>query len=92
MVWKWIDLVLLGFDGIAFLLYGVDKFHAMRHRRRISEAVLLEIGFFGGAFGALLGMLLFRHKTRHWYFWLLNGLGMLWKTVLIFWLTEQGLF
>ena len=30
--------------------------------------VLLSVGFFGGAVGALLGMKLFRHKTKHWKF------------------------
>ena len=33
---------------------------------------LLGVGFFGGAVGALLGMNLFHHKTRHWYFWIVN--------------------
>ena len=57
---------------IAFILYGVDKRKAKKEMWRIPEAVLLNFGFFGGAIGALLGMKMFRHKTKHWYFWFFN--------------------
>lgn len=50
---------------IAFLMYGADKMFAVKDMRRISEAVLLLIALVGGSIGALLGMVVFRHKTRH---------------------------
>ena len=53
---------------VSFILYGVDKSKAKREKWRIPEAVLLGWGFFGGAVGALCGMKVFRHKTKHWYF------------------------
>jgi uncharacterized membrane protein YsdA (DUF1294 family) len=43
---------------------------------------LLGLGFFGGAIGAIAGMELFRHKTKHWYFWVVNILGLLWQAAL----------
>ena len=61
---------------LALALYGIDKSKAKRHKWRIKEAVLLGFGFFGGAPGALLGMVLFHHKTKHWYFWIVNFLGI----------------
>lgn len=61
---------------IAFILYGVDKRKAIKHAWRIKEAVLLGFGFFGGAVGALLGMKIFHHKTKHWYFWAINIIGL----------------
>ena len=64
----------------AFVLYGGDKCKARRRRWRIRESVLLGCALLGGAAGALLGMLLFRHKTRHWYFWAATLLGLLWQT------------
>ena len=64
---------------IAFILYGVDKRKAKKEMWRIPEAVLLNFGFFGGAIGALLGMKMFRHKTKHWYFWFFNYFGLLWQ-------------
>ena len=62
---------------VAFILYGVDKRKAKREAWRIPEAVLLGWGFFGGACGALCGMKVFRHKTKHWYFWAVNILGLI---------------
>ena len=50
---------------VTFIAYGVDKVKAKRGSERISERRLLALAFVGGAAGALLGMLLFRHKTRH---------------------------
>ena len=48
---------------IAFFLYGIDKWKAIHHKWRIPEAHLILAGVFG-IFGAVLGMLLFRHKIR----------------------------
>ncbi len=62
---------------IAFILYGADKSKARRHEWRTKESALLGFGLFGGAVGALLGMKLFRHKTKHWYFWLVNIVGLI---------------
>lgn len=74
---------------LAFFAYGIDKRKAKKNRWRTPEAALLCLGFFGGAVGALLGMNLFRHKTRHWYFWVVNLLGLFWQAgVLFFILTD----
>ncbi len=68
----------------SFLLYGADKRCAIRRAWRISERTLLLSAMLGGAAGALLGMWLFRHKTRKLRFtlgipllfliWLLAGI------------------
>lgn len=67
---------------VAFILYGVDKKKAKKGAWRIPEAVLLNFGFFGGAIGAMIGMKAFRHKTKHWYFWFFNILGLIWQIAL----------
>ena len=67
---------------ISFILYGADKSKAKKNKWRIKESVLLGFGFFGGAIGALLGMSAFRHKTKHWYFWVVNVLGLIWQIAL----------
>ncbi len=59
--WQW---ALLGSNLLAFLLMGIDKSKACRHRRRISERALFFFPVFGGALGGTLGMLIFHHKTR----------------------------
>lgn len=45
------------------LLYGFDKWRAMREEWRVSERTLLFSAFLA-PFGALSGMVLFRHKVR----------------------------
>ena len=57
---------------ITFCLYGVDKKKAIKGKRRISEKCLFSFGIFGGAIGAILGMVTFSHKTKHFYFWIIN--------------------
>lgn len=49
----------------AFVLYGADKYFAVRGKWRISERNLLLIAAVGGSLGAYLAMKLFRHKTKH---------------------------
>ena len=61
----------------AYILYAADKRKAQKKRWRTPESVLLGTGFFGGAIGALLAMQLCRHKTKHWYFWAVNILGLI---------------
>ncbi len=70
---------------ITALLYGADKAKARRGAWRIPERVLLGCGICGGALGALLGMRLFRHKTRHWYFTAINTAALLaWAALLAY--------
>ena len=49
---------------LAFALYGIDKKKAREDKFRIPESRLILVAVLGGAIGALLGMVLFHHKTR----------------------------
>ena len=70
---------------ITALLYGADKTKARRGAWRIPERVLLGCGICGGALGALLGIRLFHHKTRHWYFTAINTAALLaWAALLAY--------
>ena len=53
---------------VTFTVYGVDKAKARRGAWRVPEKTLFLLPLLGGSLGALLGMLTFRHKTKHWYF------------------------
>lgn len=63
-----IALYLLLINIIAFALMGIDKKRAVRKAWRISEKTLFLSALLGGSIGAIAGMQLFRHKTKHWYF------------------------
>ena len=53
---------------IGFALMGIDKRKAKKGAFRIPEATLFSVAIVGGSIGSILGMFLFRHKTKHWYF------------------------
>ena len=53
---------------VTFTVHGVDKAKARRGAWRVPEKTLFLLPLLGGSVGALLGMLVFRHKTKHWYF------------------------
>lgn len=69
-------------SALAFLMYGMDKFKAVHGYWRTRESYLLAVGFFGGAAGALLAMIVFHHKTRHGYFWVINLTGLVLQAAL----------
>ena len=55
-------------NGGAFALMGIEKRRARRGVWRISErALFLTMACFCGL-GGVLGMKVFHHKTKHWYF------------------------
>lgn len=83
---------LVAMSLVSFLLYAIDKYKAKKKLWRIRESILLGFGFLGGALGALLGMELVRHKTRHWYFWVVNILGLLLQAGLLFLLLRSRIF
>lgn len=62
---------------ITFIVYGVDKLKAKNGSYRTPEKALLGLSFIGGALGGILAMNLFRHKTKHLYFWVVNVLSLI---------------
>ena len=55
---------LLVINFITWAAYGLDKRRAKGGKWRIPERTLLILTVVGGSVGALVGMLLFRHKTK----------------------------
>ena len=58
-------LYLITVNVLAFVLFGLDKYKARKGFWRISERGLMFAALLGGSVGALCGMRLFRHKTKH---------------------------
>ena len=55
-------------SAATFVAYALDKSAARRARRRVSEKSLHLLALLGGWPGALVAMLLFRHKRRKLWF------------------------
>ena len=56
---------LLIINALGFLLMLADKVKAKKNLWRIPEATLMWVAALGGSLGSILGMNVFRHKTKH---------------------------
>ena len=63
-----IIIYFIAINIIGFVLMGIDKRRAIKNAFRIPEATLFSVAAVGGCIGAILGMIIFRHKTKHWSF------------------------
>ncbi len=78
-------------NTMALILYGMDKYLS-KHKgsQRIPERTLLWLARIGGGAGCWLGMLLFRHKTKHANFKVLVPLWtVLWLVIILVWLWKK---
>ena len=88
---KDILLLLTAVNLVSFALYGLDKLKAKKGLWRIRESTLLLVAALGGSLGALLGMEVFRHKTKHWQFKVLVPVFLAVHIALAVWLVKSGL-
>ncbi len=58
-------LTVLVWNFIVFFIYGIDKFKAVHSTRRLNEQTLVLCALLLGGIGALCGMEIFKHKTKH---------------------------
>lgn len=79
MIWY-----LVGINILSFLIYGLDKYLAIKKAYRVSEYSLFILSIFGGAIGSLLGMKVFHHKTRKLLFWIINIISLIIWSLIIF--------
>jgi len=66
-----LKIILVWLAGINLLSCGMmwsDKRRAKTKKRRIPEKTLFVTAALGGSIGAIAGMWLFRHKTKHTVF------------------------
>lgn len=83
---KWIVIIIAALNMIAFAIMGIDKFKAKKGLWRVPEKWLLMFPMFGGAFGFMAAMLIFKHKlSKPIFVWsaFIFGCGyfsvMIWK-------------
>jgi len=68
---------------ITFCMYWSDKRKAEKNKWRVPEKTLILVAFLMGGLGALLGMHLLRHKTKHMSFKILVPLGLVINLIVI---------
>ncbi|MBO5222829.1 MAG: DUF1294 domain-containing protein [Clostridia bacterium] len=79
MIWGWF----LGMNLLTFALFGIDKQRAKQKKYRIAEKILFALSLLGGSVGALLGMQIFRHKTKRLSFLIGIPLCFLFNAILL---------
>lgn len=62
---RYLLICLAAVNVAAFAAMGIDKAKAKAGAWRVPEATLFLLAVLGGSVGGILGMQLFRHKTRH---------------------------
>jgi uncharacterized membrane protein YsdA (DUF1294 family) len=83
MIQTILQTLLLITNTISIIAFGLDKFNSKKRGYRIPESRLISLSFFG-PFGALTGMLIFRHKTRKIKFLLVPIFTIL-QTLILIW-------
>ena len=84
--WQILLIYLLAVNVVGFLLMGIDKLRAKKQVWRVPEKTLFLMALIGGSIGTNVGMYVFRHKTKHWYFVIGMPLILIVQIALVVWL------
>lgn len=79
-----IVLFFIVWNVVVCMMYAADKYCAIKRRHRISEKTLITPAFLLGALGAVLGMIIFNHKTSKKKFRILIPIAVIENIVLLF--------
>ena len=74
-------IFVLVWNLVLFSMYGIDKFKARHHKWRISEFMLIAPSYIFASFGAMLGMIVFNHKTSKAKFRILVPLAFVFNVI-----------
>ena len=89
-VWIAVIIWLVIINLAAFAVFGIDKKRAKKGQWRIPEKTLFLSAILGGSIGAILGMYIFHHKTKHWYFQIGIPAIMIIQIAAVYWLSQMG--
>ena len=89
-VWIAVITWLIIINLTAFAVFGIDKKRAKKGQWRIPEKTLFLSAILGGSIGAILGMYIFHHKTKHWYFQFGSPAIMIVQIAAVYWLSQKG--
>ena len=89
-VWIAVITWLIIINLTAFAVFGIDKKRAKKGQWRVPEKTLFLSAILGGSIGAILGMYIFHHKTKHWYFQVGIPAIMIVQIAAVYWLSQKG--
>lgn len=82
-------IYLFSISLITFLVFGIDKRKAKSKKWRISENILLFLSLIGGATGALIGMVVFKHKLSKGKFYIGIPILIGLNRIMLFWVLNN---
>ncbi len=77
-------LYLLSINVVSFILFGLDKFLAIKNKSRIPEKELFTVSTIGGAIGGMFAILVFKHK--------ISKASFIWKFMILFIINIVGIY
>ena len=80
--------MLLIWNAAVFFIFGFDKKQSRMRKWRISEDFLISCAALIGGIGALLGMILFHHKTRKMKFKILVPIFAAFELVVLYYILK----
>ena len=80
---KYFIIYLIIINLIAFLAMYIDKRRARYGKWRIPEQTLFILALIGGSIGAIIGMYVFRHKTKKLRFSIVFPIILILQIILI---------
>lgn len=90
--WQTAVIYVIVINVIGFFAMGIDKFKAQRGSWRIPEKTLFTITLLGGGLGTIIGMYLFRHKTKKMRFTIGFPVIFLTEVVLLIYILVKYVF
>lgn len=82
-------IYLVAINVVTFVVYGIDKYKAVRSKWRIPESTLIGLAVIGGSVGAWLGMKFWHHKTLHAKFRFGIPIILIAQVALAWWLMQH---
>ena len=86
---KIVLIYLVAINVVTFVVYGIDKYKAVRSKWRIPESTLIGLAVIGGSVGAWLGMKFWHHKTLHAKFRFGIPIILIAQVALAWWLMQH---
>lgn len=84
-----LTIYLIVINVLGVYAMGADKKRAIHKKWRVPEKTLFMLAALGGSIGTWVGMYVFRHKTKHWYFVIGMPLILLLQVVFLFWVLKR---